>query len=238
LAVLLPAALLLWSAPGAGAASRIYWGSCFNNTVSFANLNGTGGGDLTTTGVTPSCPQGVAMDLLTGKIYWADAGQGSGTTISFANLDDTGGGANLDTTGATSPVGPVGVATDPANGKIYWGAYSSGPLSFANLDDTGGGGDLSTSGATAPNSTYGVAVDSATGKLYWANQDANTISFANLDGTGGGGDLNTTGATVRRPEGVAIDAATERSIGQTNPTTRIRSPSPTSTTRAMAGIST
>jgi DNA-binding beta-propeller fold protein YncE len=208
LLVLLPAALVLWAAPGAGAANRIYWGSCFPNEVSFANLNGTGhGGDLKTTGVTPNCPQGVSMDLLSGKIYWADTGQGGGATISFANLNDTGGGHHLDTTGATSPAGPVGVATDPATGKLYWGNLD-GPPSFANLNDTGGGGDLSISGATAPNFVYGVAIDPATGKIYWANAHAGTISFANLNGTGNGGDLKTTGATVDTPEGVAIDPTT------------------------------
>jgi DNA-binding beta-propeller fold protein YncE len=201
--VLLPAALLLWAAPGAGAASRIFWGNC-DGKISFANLNDTGnGGDLNTSGVSPNCPQGTAMDLLSGKIYWADA---NGNTISFANLDNSGGGGNLDTSGATTPSTPLGVATDPATGKIYWGNLF-GPLSFANLDDTGSGSDLSTSGATPPNFVVGIAIDPATGKIYWTNGNDNTISFANLDGTGGGGDLNTTGATVNNPQGLAIDPA-------------------------------
>ena len=209
LKVLLPTAcVLLWVAPGAYGANRIYWGSCLNNTVSFANLNDTGhGGDLNTGGIAPNCPQGVAMDLLSGKIYWADSGDGFGTTLSFANLNDTGHGHHLKTTGATAPNGPTGVATDPANGKIYWGNFSDNRISSANLNDTGGGADVSTSGATAPNLGFGIVIDPATSKIYWASDEGNTISFANLDGTGNGGDLNTTGATVNRPEGVAIDSA-------------------------------
>lgn len=206
LVVLVPAALVLSGASGARAASRIYWGDCGSNTVSFANLNDTGhGGDLKTTGVTPNCPQGVAMDLLNGKIYWADLGQGLGTTISFANLNNTGGGAHLDTSGATMPSGPLGVATDPATGRIYWGDVT-GTLSFAAVDNTGSGGDLSTSGAT-PDNAAGVAIDPATGRIYWTNYTADKISFANLDGTGNGGDLDTQGATVSEPEGLAIDPA-------------------------------
>ncbi|MGN6167793.1 MAG: hypothetical protein ACTHQQ_06430 [Solirubrobacteraceae bacterium] len=211
MAVVFSAALVLWwAAPGAGAANRIYWGSCIANTVSFANLDGTGqGGDLNTSGVTPNCPSGTAMDLPGGRIYWADGG---GTTISFANLDNTGGGGHLNTTGASVPNFPAGVATDPATGKIYWADTgsapgSAGPLSFANLNGAGGGGDLSTSGATLVNPS-GVAIDPGAGKIYWANSSANTISFANLDSTGGGGELNTTGATVDSPDGVAIDQAT------------------------------
>ncbi len=74
--------------------------SCFDsrNTISFANLNDTGGGGkLITTGVTPHEPNGLAVDPETGKIYWANK-----DTISFANLNDTGGGGTLNTTGATT----------------------------------------------------------------------------------------------------------------------------------------
>ena len=209
LAVLISAALaLLWAAPGAGAVNRIYWGNCSANTVSFANLDGTGQeGDLNTTGATPNCPFGIAMDLLGGRIYWADQ---FGNTISFASLNGTGGGGELNTTGASTPNSPAGVATDPATGEIYWADSGSapgsgGPLSFAQLNDTGGGGDLLTSGATLVN-PVGVAIDPATGKIYWANSGANTISFANLNGSGGG-DLNTRGAKVSSPYGVAIDPA-------------------------------
>jgi hypothetical protein len=124
LAALVPAVfVLLWGAPGASAANRIYWGDGLGHNatngrkVSFANLNGTGhGGDLNTTGVTPEGPEGLGMDLLNGKIYWAD---GLSDTISFANLDNTGGAGHLNTMGATEPSNPSGVATDPANGRIY-----------------------------------------------------------------------------------------------------------------------
>jgi low density lipoprotein receptor-related protein 5/6 len=37
-------------------AGRLYWGNFFNNTISFANLSGSGGGQLATTGTTPDGP--------------------------------------------------------------------------------------------------------------------------------------------------------------------------------------
>jgi DNA-binding beta-propeller fold protein YncE len=202
LPVLLSAAsVLLWAAPGADAANRIYWGDSNSTVISFAHLDGTGhGGNLKTTGVTPDQPSGLAMDLLHGKLYWADFGANE---ISFARLNDTGGGGHLKTTGASTPSRPVGVATDPASGRIYWAdATISGPISFAKLDDTGGGHDVSGATVEFPD---GVAIDPATGKIYWASTSGK-ISFADLNGSGGG-DLNTTGATVSTPVGVAIDPA-------------------------------
>lgn len=204
LSVLLPAVVLLWAVPGASATNRIYWSNfdpVTGDTISFANLNGTGGGgDLDTIGATLDRPMGTAMDLVTGKIYWPNF---EGQSISFAKLNDTGGGGELTTTGA-SDVAPAGVATDPATGRIYWGDFSPNVIASAKLNNTGGGADLKTTGATV-DEPDGVAVDPATGKIYWANYGNSTIGYANLDGSGHGGDLDTTGATVSNPTGVAID---------------------------------
>jgi DNA-binding beta-propeller fold protein YncE len=193
---------LTWLAPAARAAERVYWGGYgdSNPKISFANLNNTGGGaDLNTTGATVSEPFGIGLDIVGGRIYWAND---SGDTISFANLNGSGGGGDLNTSGATMN-NPEGFAIDPVAGRVYWSNGSGNKISFANLDGSGGG-DLNTSGATVsrPN---GLAIDSANGRIYWPNYDLNTISFANLNGSGGGGGLNTSGATVMSPEGVAID---------------------------------
>ena len=70
-------------AGAATAADRVYWGNFDNNTISFANLDGSGsGGQLSTTGAAPlNSPQGVAIDGAKGLIYWADYGVNK---ISFA----------------------------------------------------------------------------------------------------------------------------------------------------------
>ena len=149
------------------AAGKVYW-SDFGavNKISFANLNGSGGGDLNTTGATVSDPAGVAVDAAAGRIYWANA---AANKISFARLDGSGGG-DLSTAGA-SVKGPVGVAVDAAAGRIYWangGGNGAGSptsaqkISWAKLDGSGGG-DLKTTGATVQNASFPVLVESPRG---------------------------------------------------------------------------
>ncbi len=80
--------------PGKGlAADRVYWvnGSA-SNSISFANLDGSGGADLSLMGATPGGPFGLALYPAAGRIYWADPGVNK---ISFANLDGSGGGGDL-----------------------------------------------------------------------------------------------------------------------------------------------
>ncbi len=193
------------AAPAARAANSLYWGNHTANTISFASLGNTGGGDLNTTGATVNAPGGVSFDPTAGRIYWANAG---GNTISFANLNNSGGGGNLNTTGATVST-PYEVAVDRANGKVYWSNYANNTISFANLDNSGGGGTLNTTGTTV-SGPIGIAIDPTTNRIYWANFNNNTISFANLDDSGGAGTLNTTGTTPKSPFGVALDPVNGR----------------------------
>jgi DNA-binding beta-propeller fold protein YncE len=196
------ALLALAAAPAALGADRIYWGNGGNETISYANLDGTGGGgQLDLTGATPAGPRGVAIDAAAGRIYWANQ---NNATISYANLDGTGHGGELNTTGATITK-PHGLAIDPAAGRIYW-ADSGNTISYANLDGSGGD-DLDITGAT-PDAPYGATIDPATGRIYWANLGNNTISYANLDGSGGGGELDISGSNPNEPHGIAIDQAT------------------------------
>ena len=75
------------------------------NKISYANLDGSGGGDLATGKATVSEPWGLAIDAAAGRVYWAN---NDGNMISYANLDGTGG-HDLNTAGATVN-GPWGVA--------------------------------------------------------------------------------------------------------------------------------
>jgi hypothetical protein len=196
-----------WTVDSAQAADRVYWGGYGANDpkISFANVNGTGGADLKSTGATIEEPLGLAIDAASGRVYWAND---AAPKISFANLDGSGGGGDLNTTGATTnPL--AGIAVHPAAGKIYWANVTPDTISFANLDGSGGGGDLNTGGATV-DSAFGLTIDPAANRIYWPNRFAGTINFANLDGSGGGGQLNTTGATIDHPVGVAIDPVAGR----------------------------
>jgi DNA-binding beta-propeller fold protein YncE len=93
------------------AAGRAYWADvpCCATTggrISFANLNGSGGGDLNTAGATVARPSGIAVDHAAGRLYWASISR-DGPKISFARLDGSGGG-DLNTVGA-----PVDGASSP-----------------------------------------------------------------------------------------------------------------------------
>ncbi len=83
-------------------AGRIYWANIGTtaspvNVISYANLDGTGGGDLNTAGATVATPVGVAVDPTARRIYWANF---STNTISYASLNG-GGGGSVSTPGAT-----------------------------------------------------------------------------------------------------------------------------------------
>jgi DNA-binding beta-propeller fold protein YncE len=193
---------------------KIYWtnfGSTSNycsgplnggNTISFANLDGTGGDTLNTSGATVSGPDGLAIDPAARRIYWAND---HANTISYANLDNSGG-HDLNTAGATLNC-PAGLAVDPGAGRVYWTNYKGNSISYANLDGSGGG-DLPIAAGTL-HGPYGLAIDAATGKIYWANYQGDTIGYANLDGSGGD-ILEIPGANATRPWGVAIDPAAGR----------------------------
>ena len=45
------------------------------NRISFANLDGSGGGNISTAGAASGQPRGVTMDVVAGKVYWTQPGQ-------------------------------------------------------------------------------------------------------------------------------------------------------------------
>jgi hypothetical protein len=199
--------LLAGLASSASAADRVYWANDkfdVANRISFANLDGSGGGVLDTRGAPGGHPRGVAIDVAAGKVYWTQPGTAPAEgRISFASLDGSGGGGIVNTTGATVNH-PNAAAVDPAGGKIYWANEFGNWISYANLDGSGGG-DL-----TATESPVGPMVDPDSGKIYWVNANPfNRISVANLDGSGLAS-LATAGATVNNPKGVAVDPVEDK----------------------------
>lgn len=192
---------------------RAYW-SNLSGSIAFANLNGGGGGDIDTAGATITSnggslePDGVAIDLARGRVYWTTY---LGNTISYANLDGSGGGGDLNTAGATVDH-PNGLVVDQADGRIYWAnqTISSGPgsIEFAKLDGSGGGGRLNITGVNVGEPT-GLAIDPAARRVYWSktgDPNGNILAYANLD-TGAGHDLVTTGLTSGFPHEVAAPPA-------------------------------
>jgi DNA-binding beta-propeller fold protein YncE len=206
LVLALAAAMVCLAAPAAHAANRIYWSNLPGNSISFANLDGTGGGKLPIDPATLNGPMGLAIDSAHGKLYWANYGNGTGTSIGVANID--GSGAHLLPITGGLVFAPHGVAVDDATGKLYWTNHIDGPpdqdwIGVANLDGSGAG-YFNTSG-TSISGPRGLALDPAAGRLYWADWNGNLLSYANLNGTGGQ-DLNI-GTLAHHPEGVAVSPA-------------------------------
>jgi DNA-binding beta-propeller fold protein YncE len=184
------------------AAGRLYYAEDSGNRIAFADLDGSGGGPVKTTGATVTNPEGIALDTATRTVYWSGANK-----ISYAKLDGSAAG-DLDT-GVAPIVNPEGIAIDPAGNRVYWANNSANTIAYANLDGTGGGGTVNTTGATT-DYPEGLALDVAGGRVYWANDQGGKISFANLDGSGGG-DIDTSGASpFTSAVGVAIDRDANR----------------------------
>jgi DNA-binding beta-propeller fold protein YncE len=185
----------------AQAAELLYWDnySAEPQSISVANIDGSGGGALNLTGVTLDDPEGMAFDSATGRLYVASSSGGPGEKgeIVFVNVD--GSGAGVLSAPGMEVNEPYGVAIDPVTRTIYWANNEGGPggkgsIGYAKLDGSGGG-LLNTAGA-AVEAPYKLAVDPVSGRVYWANTENTpySIGFANLNNTGGGGTLDLTGA--------------------------------------------
>jgi DNA-binding beta-propeller fold protein YncE len=176
---------------------RIYWansgpsGNPEPDGISYANLNGSGGGTLNTTGATISEPFSIAIDPAGGRVYWTNDFDVT-DSISYANLDGSGG-ADLDTTGAAVN-NPVGLAIDSAAHRIYWG-NSVEEHSIASASIFGGEG---TEFELAGLDPEGLALDTAANRIYWASEEEKQIGFSSPTGEGRGA-IDTTGVELSYP---------------------------------------
>jgi hypothetical protein len=200
----------------AQASELVYWDNfgAAPPSISFANIDGSGGGPLNLSGIQIAGPEGMTYDSATGRLYIAsvDGGPEEKGQIVYVNVD--GSGAGVLSTPLAEVDEPYGVEIDPRTRTIYWANNNGGPgglgsIGFAKLDGSGGD-ELNTTGVTVEGPVR-VAIDTATGKVYWANGGQSEIAFANLDNSGGGGTLDLTGAPA--PGGIrslAVDAAAGR----------------------------
>jgi hypothetical protein len=125
------------------AAGRLYF--IGGSKIGFANVNGSGGGDLTLGGATIVSPWGLAFDPSLNRLYWGNEGNGEVRTnaFGFVNGGGSGGGITVASAPVANPQDPVvlksptgtGAPTIARNPKIpaeltcstgSWGADAPG----------------------------------------------------------------------------------------------------------------
>jgi hypothetical protein len=127
---------------------------------------------------TGTAPDGVAVDVAGGKVYWTNMGSLLGTgggSLQRANLD----GSDVET------IVPAGMAQTPkqmqldlVNGKLYFCDREGAKVWRANLDGSGLETIVSGHGF---NQLVGVALDVAAGKFYFSDRNNRKILRANIE---------------------------------------------------------
>ena len=126
---------------------------------------------------TGTAPDGVAVDVEAGKVFWTNMGSALGTgggTVQSANLD----GSDVKT------IVPAGVGTtfkqatlDHKNKKLYWGDREGRKLWRSEYDGTNT--EAIVSGQTPE--VVGCVVDSDAGKVYFTDRVGSTIWRTNTE---------------------------------------------------------
>jgi DNA-binding beta-propeller fold protein YncE len=174
---------------GSGVVARIFFLDLGAGRVLSANPDGSDLKTLVSEG--RKLPDGLAVDVAAGHLYWTNMGnpKANDGTIFRSDLD----GRNM-----TTIIAPGGAFTpkqlqiDKPNGKLYWSDREGMRVMRANLD----GSDIETlvdtsqgdprPGADPSKWCVGIAVDAGAGKLYWSqkggdNAGEGSILRANLD---------------------------------------------------------
>lgn len=153
-------------------ADKMYWMDRGNDTVQFANRDGTNRGSF----AVGTFGAGVAVDALRGHVYWSENGPDK---VRRANLD----GSNA--IDVLTSVVALDLALDVHGGKIYWSEDDFGAsvsrIRRANLNGTGPETIVTITGGTA--FVSGIAVDVPGNKVYWVEFLNGKVKRANLDGT-------------------------------------------------------
>ena len=190
--------------------NTMFWTDPGWSKIHRANLDGTNGIDLVTTGAMQSLSSyGIALDPAAGKMYWTDI---FGTSIQRANLDGTDIEELVD-----GLSGPRGIALDLVAGKMYWvEAGSSLTIKRANMADASSVELVISTGAPAGIAlgVAGIALDVADGKMYWAEVRTSSygaegaIKRANMaDGLALEIIADYPNDGLRHPGGIALDVA-------------------------------
>jgi hypothetical protein len=186
------------------------------------NADGTKAGTIVS--MAGSGPDGVAVDVAGGHVFWTNMGlpNANDGTVMRADLD----GKNVMTivkSGDTYT--PKQLKLEPQSGKLYWSDREGMKVQRANLD----GSMLETlivtgtSDADRNDATHwcvGIALDVAAGKIYWSqkggdNAGLGSIRRANLELPAGADPANRTDIEVlfdELPEPIDLDIDTQHHL--------------------------
>ena len=174
---------------GNGAVARIFFLDLGGGRVLSANPDGSDLRTLVSEG--RKLPDGLAVDVAGGHLYWTNMGnpKANDGTLFRSDLE----GKNLTTiVAAGGTFTPKQLQIDKPNGKLYWCDREGMRVMRANLDGSKIETLVDTSqrdprpGADATKWCVGIAVDAGAGKLYWSqkggdNAGEGSILRANLD---------------------------------------------------------
>lgn len=166
----------------------LYWvdGASQRPSINRMNIDGSGN-----TVLIPnlSSPDGIALDLCNGKMYYIES---IPNTISRANLD----GSNIEIVVTGLSGGPEGIAIDVQNQNIYWAESSGGRIMKANFN--GLNVQPVISGLSGP---LKLSKDMSNGQIYFTERTNNRVSRVNGDGTG----YTVLNSTIAAPGGIEVD---------------------------------
>jgi hypothetical protein len=179
----------------------IYWtqGTYGSSKLRRATSGGAILNDVTAANSSISLPQGVAIDTVSGKLFWVSGG------YTRANVYQSG--PDLSTTDSLAGNASTfrGIALDVKDGKMYWTSTNLilGPKIYrANLDGSGQTVLIDFyalhDSLTTPR---GIAVDTVDQKIYWASDATGKIMRSNFDGS----TIETVESRLTNPTGIALD---------------------------------
>lgn len=145
-------------------------------------------------------PDGLALDMVYRKMYWADS---SASVIQRADLS----GKNVETLVTLPPMQkPTGLVIDFPRARMYWTEFNGGTISRADYRD-GSGPSVVLANLQQPNS-IALALDTKayadTRRMFWTEHGGGTIKRADFDGQ----NVQVLLANLKIPEALALNLTT------------------------------